>query len=200
MRGRGRIRRHNVGTLPPSRPIRFLSVERTVEEGLLIALTAVRMAVKNQIILGVLREQQDYNAEDYAEIARGQLALLVAENEDHAARLRADVLGPSKLPFSERALFGDAETKRLETLEQVHASLAIALREFGEDDAQVLQIVETARHNAWDEIGDAWLTRLVANIPEPLDANYERQRDGRLQEFVYIDLAGLVMHHESTLR
>jgi hypothetical protein len=195
---RGRIRRHNVGKLPSGREIRFLSVERTVEEGLLIALTAVRMAVKNQIIMGVLRDKLDYQADDYAEVARNQVALLVAENEDHAARFHAAVLAPPAPVSPGEAEFAEAEVKRLETLEQVHAGLAVVLRPGGDDEEQILRIVETARHNAWEEIGDAWITKLNSLLPEPLDASYAWQRAGRLQEFVYIDLAGLLLEHSGT--
>ncbi|WP_181243228.1 hypothetical protein [Glaciihabitans tibetensis] len=189
-----------MGKLPPSGPIRFLSVERTVEEGLLIALTAVRMAVKNQIILGVLRNLDPYDAENYAEVARGQIALLVAENEGHASRFRTAMRAPVAPPALSEPDFGPAEAQRLETLEQVHTHLAVALRAVGEDDARIVELVESARQNAWDEIGDAWITRLTAQLPEPLDAGYARQRAGRLQEFVYIDLAGLVLDHERRRR
>jgi hypothetical protein len=180
------------------RAITFLSVERTIEEGLLIALTAVRMAVKNQIILGVLRDKSDYQVDDYAEVARSQLTLLVAENEDHATRMRAAALEPMAPSLRADPDLGAAETKRLETLEKVHSGLAIVLRAFGDDDEKVLQIAETARQNAWDEIGDAWIAKLTADLPEPLDANYRSQRAGRLQEFVYIDLAGLLLEHTSS--
>jgi hypothetical protein len=196
---RGRIRRHNVGKLPPMRAITFLSVERTVEEGLLIALTAVRMAVKNQIILGVLKDKTDYQVDDYAEVARGQLALLVVENEGHAARFREAALAPLPAALRNDPDFGAAETKRLETLEQVHTGLAVVLRDFAEDDEKILQIVETARQNAWDEIGDAWIAKLTAQLPAPLDEDYRWQRAGRLQEFVYIDLAGLLHDHAAPL-
>jgi hypothetical protein len=177
---RGRIRRHNVGKLPPARPIKFLSVERTVEEGLLIALTAVRMAVKNQIILGVLR---------------AKLRLLVAENAAHALRFRNTLdASPTSGPRGDPDL-ADAEAKRLELLEQVHLGLAAVLRTYGEDEGKVAEVVDAARQSAWDEIGDAWIARLTAELPPPLDADYRWQRAGRLQEFVYIDLAGLLLEH-----
>jgi hypothetical protein len=175
-----------------------LSVERTVEEGLLIALTAVRMAVKNQIILGVLRDKLDYEPDDYAAVARDQLAMLADENESHANRFHDALNAPGATPVQPDPDFGDAETKRLETLEQVHSRLAEVLRTFGEDEEQIRQIVSTARHNAWDEIGDAWITKLRSELPAPLDESYRWQRAGRLQEFVYIDLAGLLLQHSNS--
>jgi hypothetical protein len=181
------------------REITFLSVERTVEEGILIALTAVRMAVKNQIILGVLKDKTDFQVDDYAEVARGQLALLVAENDGHAKRFHEAALAPLPAPLRGDPDFGAAETKRLQTLEQVHTGLTVALRTFADDEAKVLGIVESARHNAWDEIGDAWIAKLTAELPEPLDEAYRWQRAGRLQEFVYIDLAGLMHDHPTSL-
>ena len=45
-------------------------VSTMVDEGLFIALSAVRMAVKNEIIIGALREHADYDPETYADAAR----------------------------------------------------------------------------------------------------------------------------------
>lgn len=174
------------------------AVGRMIDEGLLIALAATRMALKNQIIIAAIRDHRDYRAEEHVPLARKQIELLIRENEDQATRLRGESVAPTSgtlaivLPDSDEDT-ARLERARLQLLVQVYEGLAVALRAEAINDDTVLDLVDAARRDAWQEVGDE-IRRKVAAPPDAReDADYERQRDGRLQEFVYIDLAGLVV-------
>jgi hypothetical protein len=185
-----RKRRHFVGTLPATLPTREFSIERTVDEGLLIALSAIRMAVKNRVILGVLRERSDFDSAEYVTAAREQILLLAEQNKEYEKHFRSGALAASDGLDEEDSA---TESRRLERLSLVHNRISAGLSTVAEDDEQVHAIIESARQSAWDEIGNAWIDRMTRDLGAPRDADYERQRAGRLQEFVYIDLAGLLV-------
>ena len=63
------------------------STARIVDEGMLIALSAVRMAVKNGIIVGALRDHSDYDPERYAALARHELEQVARENDEDSTRV-----------------------------------------------------------------------------------------------------------------
>jgi hypothetical protein len=187
---RRRKGRHFVGTLPATLPTREFSVERTVEEGLIIALSAIRMAVKNSVILGVLRERTDFNPANYVPTARDQIRLLADQNREYGEHFRSGALAAgSGLDEEDSAI----ESRRLERLSHVHNLISDELTTIADNDERVLTIIESARQSAWDEIGDAWIDRMTRELGATRDPDYDRHREGRLQEFVYIDLAGLLV-------
>lgn len=185
-----RKRRHFVGTLPATLPEREFSVDRTVEEGLLIALSAIRMAIKNLVILGVLRERADFDPTKYVEATRGQIQTLAAQNTEFGEHFRTGALAAGELDEEDAA----KESRRLDRLSLVHNRISDELTAVANDEERVLAIIEQARDSAWNEIGDAWMDRLTRDLVEVLpDPDYARHREGRLQEFIYIDLAGLLV-------
>lgn len=186
-----RKRRHFVGTLPATLPTREFSVERTVEEGLLIALSAIRMAIKNLVILGVLRERSDFDPTAYIEATREQIELLAAQNTEFGEHFRTGALAAGDgLDEEDSAI----ESRRLDRLSLVHNRISDELTAVAADTERVLGIIESARDSAWNEIGDAWMDRLTRDLVDVRpDPDYARQREGRLQEFIYIDLAGLMV-------
>jgi hypothetical protein len=185
-----RKRRHFVGTLPATLPTREFSIERTVDEGLLIALSAIRMAVKNRVILGVLRERSDFDSTEYITAAREQILLLAEQNKEYEKHFRSGALAASDGLDEEDSA---TESRRLERLSLVHNRISAGLSTVADDEEQVQAIIEAARQSAWDEIGNAWIDRMTRDLGAARDPDYDRQRAGRLQEFVYIDLAGLMV-------
>jgi hypothetical protein len=182
--------RHFVGTLPAVLPTREFSVERTVEEGLIIALSAIRMAVKNRVILGVLRERSAFDPVDYLPAARSELRILADQNREYGEHFRSGALAAGSGLDEEDAA---TESRRLERLSHVHNLISDELTTIADDDERVLTIIEAARQSAWDEIGGAWIDRMTRELGATRDPDYDRDRAGRLQEFVYIDLAGLLV-------
>ncbi|TFC52197.1 hypothetical protein E3T26_06135 [Cryobacterium sp. TMT1-21] len=171
-------------------------IKRIVEEGLLIALSAVGMAVKNDIIVGALRDNLDYDPAVYAAAARKELTLVAHQNEEYGlrvghlrktltkARWSADITADQRHDISQLAL-----------RRRVHKKLALALMHVAEDDEQVARIVERAQHVASDEISAALSARLIRLAIDSRDPDYERERAERTEMFVQIDLAVLALNH-----
>jgi hypothetical protein len=242
---------------------------RATDEGLLIALTAIRMAVKNRIIVGALRDQKQYLPESYVDVARDEIASLALQNDVLAARLEdqartrakrlADraalvaennartaerdaraaekaaktaarggkrgvklarrprtsapvVLDVAAVPDAAAASSTDsrttdsvvvptpptaaeqtrlAESQRSEMLRRVYTTLAADLRCVAHNSERLAELVESARQDAWQEIRGAWHVKLAAQSPVEVGPDYDRHREGRLLELVYIDLAAL---------
>jgi hypothetical protein len=169
--------------------LEHISTTRAVDEGVLIALTAIRMAVKNHIIVGALRDDRPYLPGAYIEVAREEVAELAQQNDDLAARLkrralaRADQVHPNAHDV--------AESQRSELLRHVYTNLAKSLRAVGDNSTRMAELVESARQDAWSEIRQAWHLKLADRTPVDVGPDYERHREGRLLELIYIDLAAL---------
>jgi len=192
---RGRSRRRAVA--PPEEPTAEPpSVDRMVDEGFLIALSAVRMAVKNDIIIGALREHVDYDPARYAATAREELSLLARQNEEYAervGRLRKDV-GKHRwgLDLTEDQR-GDLTQFALRL--QVHKRLTLALDTEAAAEDHVAVLVERAQREASEEIRDAVSTRLISLAIDPTEAEYAERRADRLDMFVLVNLALLKASH-----
>lgn len=185
---RGRV---DVGTYEAPEPVEPLPVEEIAEEGLLIAASAVRMAVKNRQIVRALRDRADYSEKNAVAAAREVFRALAREKRDEVDRLDEIIEATRDRPG--RALhqtdYRKGDAARLERREQVSDILADRLDELAEDDAYVLSVVDAARESAWDEIGSSIVAQLLRR-PE-LEAHtreYREHRAERLRELVKVDL------------
>ncbi len=184
---RGRV---DVGRYEAPAPLAPLPVEEIAEEGLLIAASAVRMAVKNRQIVRALRDRADYSEKEAVAAAREVFTALAREKRDDVHRLE-DILDhardrPGRAQHQTDYRGADAEL--LERREQVSDILADRLDELAADDAYLLGIVEAARNAAWDEIA-ASIEAKLARRPELEDeAAYRAARARRLKEFIAVDL------------
>ncbi|MEN9620996.1 MAG: hypothetical protein RL499_1189, partial [Actinomycetota bacterium] len=70
---------------PSGEPPRDLSLQ--IDEGYLVAVSAVRLAVKNGVILRTLRDEAPWNEAEATQLAREAISSLIAELDDTAARL-----------------------------------------------------------------------------------------------------------------
>ncbi len=181
----------DVGTYEAPEPVEPLPVEEIAEEGLMIAASAVRMAVKNRQIVRALRDRADYSEKAAMAATREVFRALAREKRDEVERLDEIIEATRDRPG--RALHqtdyrkGDAD--RLERREQVSDILADRLDELAEDDAYVRGIVDAALASAWEEIG-ASITAKLLRRPE-LEAHtreYQERRAERLRELVKVDL------------
>ena len=178
----------------------MVALARIVDEGLLIALSAVRMAVKNDIIVGALGEHTDYDTSRYTDTARGELMRLATENQESAERvrhLRKVLRRSNRLMYLSDDQIEDL--KQFRRRRRVHARLAVALLAVADDEERVALIVTDARKAASEEIGDAVRTRLITLSIDPNDPDYEEHRAERTEMFLLVDLALLKLKHaEST--
>ncbi|SEC50583.1 hypothetical protein SAMN04489806_3082 [Paramicrobacterium humi] len=180
---RPRKRTRNVGKYVAPKEVRVAPIEQVVEEGVLIALSSVRMAVKNALIVGALRDDQPYDVEKLTQSAREHVLSLAAENDQTASRLERARGFRKPDPDDD-----EAHRRR----PQVHRMLAEALRERADDGEQMDAIIERARTDAWEDIGREVRNRIgpPGFIPDQPDV-YERMRDSRMKRLVDIDLASL---------
>lgn len=159
--------RLNLGKFRAPEPIEEAPIERVVEEGVLIARNAVRMAVKNRIIVDAARDHLDYDDGALAGLVHVEFDQLAEQSEhllrvSHTARNRA-----------------------------VQEGLAEGLRQASMDGELISGIIDEARELAWSEIGTAIIAKLrVAYLPME-DPSYGAQRKRRLRELRTINFAEL---------
>jgi hypothetical protein len=165
-------------------------LSRIVEEGLLIALSSVRMAVKNDIIVSGLAEHADYDTARFAETTRRELLALAEENRESALRVaqqRKDIRSSTwRLDISEDQAM---DLRMLKLRKRVHRRMAVVLTEVAEDEDRVVQLVRDSQTAASTEIQDAMQTRLKRLSIDPQDPEYLRHRAERTEIFLAVDLA-----------
>jgi hypothetical protein len=155
-----------------------LPPEELAEEGMLVALSAVRMSVKNRIIVSTLRDRDEWLPQLYEAAAAEDLLDLAREKDE------------------ELRLLGGEPDSREQRRAEVARELRRLLRTAAGDEDLLHSTVVQARDAAWDEIGGSIAQKLVAR-PENADAtSYRAGRDKRLRELVTIDLEGLKRSRE----
>jgi histone H3/H4 len=152
------------------------TLEELVDDGLLIAESAARMTVKNEVILRALRDRADYRPDGARELAREELRRLAVEARADARRIdderdRAEDR-PGKAAHQSDYRAGDIQhlSRRSEALE----ALSERLIRLSADDDHLDGMVEVARRQAWEEVGaslaerteQAWSLRDRLTTPE----------------------------------
>ncbi len=167
-----------------------VSSTRMTEEGLLITLSAVRMSVKNSIIVTAIRDQVNYLEADYESIARAELVKLSARSVQDAERVEKQRKRLTK--FKGTYSYDDdtrQDVKLLAKRRKVYEQLAASLMEVAEDSDRVSDIVAGARSDAAAELVGALSLRLVEQAQVALEPDYGAKRESRIRDLVTIDLA-----------
>ncbi|HEY4225491.1 MAG TPA: hypothetical protein VGM70_06725 [Pseudolysinimonas sp.] len=153
MRWFRRRRRVNVGTYTDPIPTPPPSIDAQIDDGVLVALAAVRLAVTNRLIVRSLREGKDYDEERVRLRVTNEILKLAVEKEKDAQRvrrLRRDAKerpGVAEGPGDFRA----RDAKTLDRRASVSAGLAARLAELATDPAVVGEIAERAHSAFLDE-------------------------------------------------
>ncbi|GGE93747.1 hypothetical protein [Mycetocola zhadangensis] len=192
---RRRPARVNVGRYKPLPQDPIAPIDRVVEEGVLITASSVRMAIKNRVIVGALRDDLKFDAEALGKAAREEFLALADENTYTAKRLErlghwAYSPGDANLgdPFVDEDEIDEEHRRR----PQVHRALAEALKAEADNSERIRAIVEQARDDAWEEIGRELRARLRnTGYVRETDPKYEKMRAKRVKEFIKTDLARL---------
>lgn len=180
----------------PTGPKRVLApAEEIAEQGVLVAEVALKLTVKNAIIMNALAKREDYSVDRVQELVRETLNDLATEREADAKRLETviadiDKFGHSGWGESDYG-FGDNET--IKHRYRVYLLVAAALRERMTDTAYVQKMGEDARTAAWAEIADSLKTK--AEHPYyggGRNAEYFEKREERIQHLIEKDLTKLV--------
>ncbi|WP_168916468.1 hypothetical protein [Microcella flavibacter] len=179
--------------------------EQLVHEGALVALSAVRLATKNGLILSTLRDRTPWREEQAIAIARRALLDLIDELEADADRIEieartaaaaaraarvASVSSPgSRRSRTERTRLRN-EVKRLDARERSMRGVVARLRATAADDALRHEVVLRARDDALGELVHA---RLIPRGPAvALSPEEEREAIAGIKA----DLARLLEDHE----
>ncbi|MEY9950915.1 hypothetical protein [Leifsonia sp. EB34] len=170
------------------------TLEQTVEEGMLLAEYATRMAVKNHIVVDTLQYGNDFDPARHTGEAARLLRELASEQGEAAGRIEADLevaqglRGDATHPHDYR----DVDVANLRLRRDAAVALASALRAKADSDEELLALVERGRVDAWDEVGRAIEAGLDAfSGVEALKADYEHEKAGRLKLLIWRDLARL---------
>ncbi|TPW73986.1 hypothetical protein [Schumannella soli] len=189
----GRRRRVNVGRYVAPDPTVPAPVERVVEEGVLIIETAVRMSVKNAVILSSLRDRLDLDRTSLRRHAADELRAAAAHELESLERVRAAAAAAAGKP--KPRYVGDVKGvgEPIDVAaERVRPALAERLRELAADEAHLDALVERARTEAWSEIAVSFERRALALTDAEQravdDGAGAAGRDARLAEFLELDL------------
>jgi hypothetical protein len=169
--------------------------EREVAEGLLLAEYAVRLSVKNQILVDVLGRGADFDRGRAAEQVRAELRTLVHEHEQAVERMRHDArlatlrLGRGRHQHDYRSVDRRNLRRRAAIADEVARRLSAAAA----DDDAVVALVDASRAAAWEDLAGevhGALGRVEPPPPPPPDLDPE-ERMLRQQMVVVLDLAAL---------
>jgi hypothetical protein len=143
-----------------------------VEEGMLIVELAVRMTVRNAIVLSALRDHGNFNSGALEAVARDRL-LDLANEEDEAAQRAGERDGGNP----------DDRGVRLVAL---HLGVAKMLRQRAADAEFMKGILRHARDSALEDIASTMMIAPVERTPD-----YDRRRAERIASLVGMDLTEL---------
>ena len=197
----GRLKRKNKPARPRRLPKRVLApVEEIVEQGLLVADVAVRMSVKNDIIMNALKHHADYHEDEIIDMVRNSVTDLAEERErdaEHIERVRTEIRENGWSSWSESE-YGSDDTRTLKHRQQVYEGVAEQLRGRASDDEYLRVTAERARELAWGEIGDSLKERASHPYYSGGDNDeYRNARDERIQQLIEKDLTELVRQQTS---
>jgi hypothetical protein len=176
---------------PAAEPI---TIERAVEEGLLIVRSALTMEIKNRIIVSALRDDRPFDAAEAATWVGLELEHLSREQADYAKRMNhlAVTVKGARGPKLHTHDYGPRDYRSLTRRGMAYSALSAELERLESDADFVSGVVEDARGRAWSELGGAIVSRLdLVPAEPPPDPDYAVGRDARLRSFVEVDLANL---------
>ncbi|MCZ4067555.1 asparagine synthase [Microbacterium sp. NE2HP2] len=165
-----------------------------VAEGLYIASAATRLALKNAILVDILADGRDFEADRFLDDARDALISLAEEAEADAERTHRERKAASGR-YSDSSGTHDYRSRDVSNLRRRRKqSLRIAkeLRERAADEAELRKLIADAREAAWGEVaGNIDRTLRIEAARPDLEPDYERMRTARMQALRMVDLPRL---------
>lgn len=170
------------------------TLQQTVEEGMLLAEYATRMAVKNHIVVDTLQYGNDFDPRRHTGEAAHMLRDLASEQGEAAGRIEEELASAQGLRGDARHPhdYRDVDVDNLRLRRDAAVALAAALRAQADSDGELLDLVERGRVDAWEEVARAIEAGLDAfSGVEALRSDYEREKPARLNLLIRRDLARL---------
>lgn len=148
-----RTKRVNVGTYTDPIPTPAPKIEAQIEDGVLVSLSAVRLAVTNRLIVRSLRDGQDYDEERLRQRVTTEILKLAAEKEKDAKRIRKILETVADKPgaAADASDFRARDAKMLKRRAKVSSGLAARLAELATDPDIVGEVAERAHAAFLDE-------------------------------------------------
>jgi hypothetical protein len=165
-----------------------------IAEGVAIATSAARLAVKNHILVGTIAEDGVFDTEKYIADTREALRAMAEEAEESEKALNAlrkRARGRHSDPVGTHD-YRDRDVRNLKRRARQSHGVAAKLREMMEDPEELGVIVEEARKAAWADVRHNLDRRLkVEGMRPDQDPDYERMREARMQALRLVDLQAL---------
>jgi hypothetical protein len=154
------------------------TVEETVEEAMLIAGSAVRLALKNLVIVRALQERADYSVEHLLGATREEFLNLADEKEADARRVDAqhDYAAEHGGNATHQSDYRMVDAPTLARRVSVLKLLAKRLREVALDEAYATRLIEEARDDALDDVLGAFARTQTASGPPSDDVTRAQRR------------------------
>ena len=190
-----RRRRVDVGTYVDPEPVEPPPIEDQIDEGVLVALSAARLALTNLLIVRSLRDGYDYDERRLRLLITAELFSLALEKEHDAERARSAREAAVDRPGAARSA-GDYRSRDAKTLERratVSAGLAARLAEIATDPDVVGELAERAHRSFLDEF-EVSVARGARAFDEP---DLDRPMTTKDRD---IELAGLAADLEQLAR
>ena len=156
------------------------SVEMQVDEGMLIVASALRLAMKNLLVVRALRDRVDYDEGALVAALKAEIGELIAEKEEESVRLEK-VLHRARRRKGWASWHDDYRQQDVPVLElraEITRRLLERLRTLIDDPAFLRDELAGARDAALDDIIGA---RLAPSTPAAMDPQYPEQRERRLE-------------------
>ena len=187
--------------LPPSpaddaahAPLSNAVVEQHVSEGVLVARSALRLAVKNGVIVSTLRDARPWNTADVTTLAREAVDSLISELSATADRLDADAAAQPIHRRGAKRRTSELETSRLELRARTARGVVQRLLLMRDDEAVIAGLVQVARDDTLME-----LTRARLQVENQF-ANQTPDERRIAMEGVASDLLDLSARHDAMRR
>lgn len=175
---------------PPVRP----KLAEIVSEGLYIASAAIRLSLKNRILMDTIGGGAGYDVEKFIPDARSALLTLADEADEAAERVkqeRKEAWHRFRDPDGTHD-YGSRDVRNLRRRRRQMRRVAKELRLRAEDDDELRRLVEAARDAAWGELAENIDRSLRVEAARPdLEPGYEQMREARMQALRLVDLSRL---------
>jgi hypothetical protein len=132
-------------------------LEQHVSEGVIVARSALRLAVKNSVILSTLRDARPWNTDEVTRMAREAVNALMVELRATADRLEADLSTIHGHGRAAKRRNARQEASRLTLRAQTARGVVTFLRQLRDDDDAIARLVQTARDDTLMELTKARL-------------------------------------------
>ncbi|WP_350348254.1 asparagine synthase [Agromyces sp. G08B096] len=189
-RRRAKFKPFDRTALPEVPPASF---DDMVDDGLMMAEAAGRLALKNRFIVQALRGEEPYDDQRAAAAAREVLYELVQEADETAELSQEERAAASNRDgrSTHQHDYHRADVLNLRRREKVYAEIAKRLWQLREDPEYLAAFAARARDAAWEEVAEVIEQRLDREWPEiEVDAEYELARYERMRELALdLDLA-----------